>query len=273
MAGVRTFGNTSPWTWIGAVPIYASTVLAAVHTVAMVATALALAAGAEALLQALSFSSAGVRGGAVWQVVTYAFVHPPNIWFLLEIYLLVVFGKQIEQFLGRAAFLGIYAVLLLLPPLVLTLASFGGISSFYAGSGALHFAVFIAFATLYPSAEMLFGVLAKWVALALVGVSVLQALAARDLATLAVIVLDAGAAFVLVRWLLAGGGLPEWPSLMSARRRPKLTVVRGDEPLPVDAILDKISRRGIGSLSARERARLEAARLELLADEKNQPHA
>lgn len=273
MAGDRTFGNTSPWTWVGAVPIYASTVLAAVHAVAMVATALALAAGAEALLQALSFSSAAVRGGALWQFVTYAFVHPPNIWFLLEIYLLVVFGKQIEQFLGRSAFLGIYAVLLLLPPLALTLASFGGISSFYAGSGALHFAVFIAFATLYPSAEMLFGVAAKWVAVALAGVMALQALAARDLVGLAVIVLDAGAAYLLVRWLRAGGGLPDWRSLVPARRRPNLTVMREDEPLPVDAILDKISRRGIGSLSARERARLEAARQELLENEKNQPHA
>jgi len=273
MSGDRSFGNTSPWTWVGSVPIYASTVLAAVHAVAMVATALAMAAGAEWLLQALSFSSAGVRGGAVWQFVTYAFVHPPNIWFLLEIYLLVVFGKQIEQFLGRDSFLATYAVLLLLPPLALTLASFAGIPSIYAGSGALHFSVFIAFATLYPSAEMLFGIAAKWVAVALVAVSGLQSLAARDLVGLTVLAIDAGAAFLLVRWLRAGGGLPDWRALLPARRAPKLTIVREEKSVPVDEILEKISRRGIGSLSARERALLEAARKELLQNEKNKNHA
>ncbi len=277
MIADRNFGNTSPVTWVGAFPVYASTVLAGVHVLTMVVTAVAMATGAEWLIQALQFSSAGVRGGAVWQLATYAFVHPPGFLFLLEIYMLVVFGKQIEQFLGRKAFLGIYAVLLLLPPVVLTLASFAGFSSIFFGSAALHFAVFVAFAALYPSAEMLFGIQAKWAAIALVAVGALQALAFRDAVELAVLLLDAGGAFFLVRWMRAGGDLPDFRALWPIRRRPQLRVVR-DEPevpeeeSPIDGILEKISRRGLRSLTERERSQLQKAREELLERDRKSSH-
>jgi len=274
MIADRNFGNTSPLTWVGAYPVYASTVLAGVHVLAMVGTALAMAAGAEGVIQALQFSSAGVRAGAVWQLGSYAFVHPPGFLFLLEIYMLVVFGKQIEQFLGRSAFLGIYAALLLLPPVVLTLASFAGSSTIYFGSSALHFAVFVAFATLYPSAEMLFGIQARWAAILLVAVGGLQALAARDTAGMAFLLLDAGAAFLLVRWLQAGGSLPDLRTLWPFRRRPRLRVVREEpgEEVPIDGILEKISRSGLGSLTGRERSELQKARERLLERDRKRSH-
>jgi len=262
----HNFGNTSPLARIGSFPVYASTVLAALHAAAMVATALAMAAGAE--WQSLQFSSAAMRGHfAVWEFVTYAFVHPPGLLFLLELYMLVVFGREIERFLGRRAFLAIYLTLLLLPPLVLTLASFAVFSPIsYCGSGALHFGVFIAFATLYPAAEVFFGIQARWVAACLVAVSALQLLASRDVIGLGVLALDCGAAVLLVRRLRGGGLFPDFRSFFPARPSPHLHVVKrpGEEAASIDAILEKISRAGMRSLSAGERARLDRAREELL---------
>jgi membrane associated rhomboid family serine protease len=270
MPAVRHLGNTSPLTWVGRVPVYASTVLAAAHAGAMVLTALAMAAGAESLLQALQFSTGAVRGHfAVWQFVTYAFVHPPGLLFLLELYMLVAFGQEIEKFLGRGEFLAIYGVLLLLPPAVLTAASFAGIPAILSGSAALHFGVFIGFATLYPSAEIFFGIRARWVAVCLVAVGVLQALAARDAVGLAVLALDCGAAFVLVRRLLAAEFLPNFRALLPVRNTPRLRVVK-DAPEPsTDAILEKISRTGMQSLTAAERALLRRAREDLLEKDRS----
>jgi hypothetical protein len=270
MIADRHSGNTSPLTWAGSFPIYASTVLAGVHALAMVATALAMAAGTG--WQALQFSSAAVCGHfAAWQFVTYAFVHPPSLFFVVELYMLVVFGREIESFLGRRAFLSIYLTLLLLPPLALTLASFAGFSSIYWGSGALHLGILIAFTTLYPTAEIFFRIQARWIAICLVAVSALQSLAARDVIGLGVLILDCGAAFLLVRRLRSGEFFPDVRSFFPARRTPHLRVVRRpDEAVAsIDALLEKISRSGMRSLSAGERARLDQAREELLEKDRN----
>lgn len=275
MIADRNAGNTSPLTWIGSFPVYASTVIAAAHAVTMVLTALAMAMGAEALIQTLQFSSHSVLGNfAVWQLATYAFVHPPQILFLLEIYLLVVFGRELESFLGRRTFLGLYAALLLAPPAILTFAGLFGVSTIYSGSSALHFAVFLAFSTLYPHAEVFFGIQARWVALALLAISVLQDLAYGHMAGLFVLLVSAIIAYAGVRWIRGDWTLTD---LFPVRRKPALRVVRPSrdeepaEPLAsIDAILEKISRSGMSSLTARERGRLEQARSELI--EKDRKH-
>ena len=271
MIADRNSGSTSPLTWVGSFPVYASTVLAAVHAATMVLTALAMAAGAEALIQSLQFSSRSVLVNlAAWQVVTYAFVHPPQILFLLEIYLLVVFGREIEGFLGRNAFLKLYAALLLLPPLVLALLGLAGFPSIYMGSSALHFGVFIAFATLYPTAQIFFSIQARWIALALFAISALQYLAYSMQTSLLVLVLDSAAAFSAIQFLRGN-----WAFALP-RKRPHLRVVepmhevgRGVSLTTIDSILDKISKSGMGSLTSKERAQLEKAREELIAKDRN----
>ena len=227
--------------------------------------------GAGALVEStFRFSSLAVlEHFAVWQIVTYAFVHPPQLLFLLEIYLLVVFGREIESFLGRNAFLRLYAVLLLLPPLVLLAAGLLGFSSVYMGSSALHFGVFIAFATLYPSAQIFFSIQARWMALALLAFAALQCLAYSMMTDLTVLLLDSAAAFAVVQFL-RGQWIIELP-----RRRSHLRVVQPGEarvqpPVSIDSILEKISKSGMRSLTARERAQLEKARAELL--EKDRKH-
>ena len=272
MIADRNSGNTSPLTWVGNFPVYASTVLAAVHAAMMVVTALFMAFGAGTwILATFGFSSSRVLGSfAVWQFATYAFIHPPDLWFLLEIYLLVVFGKEIESFLGRSAFLKLYAMLLLLPPLVLTAAALAGFPSIYVGSSALHFGVFIAFATLYPTAQIFFSIQARWIALTLLAVSALQCLAYSRMTDLGVLLLDAAAAFATIK-ILSGNWVLELPARSSHLR----VVEPAREPRPavpiasIDAILEKISKSGMGSLTAKERAQLERARTELLEKDRN----
>ena len=271
MIADRHSGNTSPLIWVGSFPVYASTVLAAVHAATMVLTAVAMAAGAEALLQSLQFSSRAVlENFALWQFVTYAFVHIPDPWFLLEIYLLVAFGREIEAFLGRNAFLQLYAILLLLPPFVLTLAGLAGFPSIIMGSSALHFGVFLAFATLYPTAQIFFSIEARWLALGLLAVSALRHIAYSMHASLLVLLLDAAAAFVTIK-ILKGDWAFELPQPRSHLRivKPEERVEHGVPLASIDAILEKISKSGMSSLNSKERSQLEKARAQLLEKDRN----
>ncbi len=272
MIADRNSGNTSPLTWVGSFPVYTSTLLAAIHAVTMVLTALAMAAGAEALIQSFQYSSQAVLSHfAVWQFVTYAFVHRPDIMFLLEIYLLVVFGSEIERFLGRRAFILLYATLLLLPPIVLTAAALTGLPSVFMGSSALHFGVFVAFASLYPGAQIFFSLQARWVALALLVISALQLLAYSMWTNLGVLLLDCGAAFLFIH-RFRNGQFFEWPRLFRPALRvlPRPAEQSPSEPLAsIDGILEKISKSGMSSLTSKERSQLERARAALIEKDRN----
>src|SRR4029453_10989657 len=98
-----------------------------------------------------------VWSGQVWRLFTYAFVHPPTpsglLWFAVEMYMLFVFGREVERFIGRRSYVALYLTLLLLPAVVLSLLSFWTPTTF-ATSTALHFAIFVAFATIYPNVEL-----------------------------------------------------------------------------------------------------------------------
>jgi membrane associated rhomboid family serine protease len=267
--------NNGPLTWIGSFPVYASTALAGVHGITLILTALAMAAGAEAAIQAFAFNSTAVtRDLSLWQMLTYAFVHRPPYWFfLIELYLLVVFGKEIETYLGRAAFLKLYLFLLLLPPIVLTAGDWLGWPTAYWGSSGLHFGIFVAFALLYPTAEIFFGIQAKWIALALLAINSLQCLALTDYTALTVLAVDCVAACYLVG-RMQGRFRVGWPRRVAKVAPPlvKRTTPRRTDPPPdvldsIDPILEKISRDGIASLTPREREHLEKARARLIAED------
>lgn len=234
-----------------------------------------MAAGSEGLLQSLMFSSdAVVRDGKIWQLVTYAFIHTPPYWlFLFELYLLVVFGREIESYLGRVVFIKLYLILLLAPVVFLSLCDFAGWRTIYEGSSALHFGVFVAFALIYPTAEMLFGIQAKWIALALLAISSLQCLALSNYEALAVLAIDCVAACLYIGF--QQGRFEFRIPRRAAKDEPiPRSVAREVSPQPrddsdaihaIDPILEKISRHGLGSLTSRERERLEKARVQLIA--------
>ena len=274
MFGVTTSDDYQPVTWVGRHPVHVTTLLVAVHVFAAI---VACFLGGAGILGHLAFDSALVwQRGEFWQLASYAFVHSPSalLWFAVEMYMLFVFGREVERFIGRRAFIVLYLFLLLAPTLLLSL---WGLSERVgvAGSPALHFGIFIAFATIYPSVELLLRIQAKWVALALAAISTLQLLAYRDWSAMAVLWASIAAAFFFIRLRGVGPELVWWGNLKSRwQPKPKFQVVPRSTPRRVvepenvhesiDPVLEKISKQGINSLTASERRALDRARTRLL---------
>ena len=252
-----------------------TTMLVGIHVAC--AIFMALATFAMFSLDSLYFDSAEVLRGQVWRLASYGFIHPPSglLWFAIEMYMLFVFGREVERFIGQRAYIGLYLALLLAPAFLLTLWGFWHRSGL-AGSPALHFGIFVAFATIYPRVEMFLRIMAKWVVLTLGAIYTLQLLAYHDWSSLAVVWTSMATAFLFIEWRGAGPELA-WVENFKAHLhpKPKLFVVQKAAPprrpvdvedvsTSVDPILDKISKSGIGSLTDAERRQLDQARARLL---------
>ncbi|PYL07526.1 MAG: hypothetical protein DME33_10235 [Verrucomicrobia bacterium] len=280
MFGVTTSDDYRPVAWMGRYPVDVTTMLVGVHVAAAVLAAILVAFGAGSLLAYLQFDSAAVwSSGQVWRLFTYAFVHAPSglLWFAIEMYFLFVFGREVERFVGRRAYIGLYLVLLLTPVALLTVWGHWERSAI-AGSPALHFGIFVAFATIYPRVELFLRIMAKWIALILAGVYTFQLLAYHAWGDLVVVWTSIGAAFLFIELRGAGPELAWWNALKERfASRPKYHVVPKMRPRSggdrtesddvyssIDPILDKISKFGIGSLTASERRQLNRERERLL---------
>jgi hypothetical protein len=280
MFGVTTSDDYRPVAWMGRYPVDVTTMLVGVHIVCAILTALAFAVAHSGLVNYLVFDSALIWSGAqIWRVFTYAFVHGPStlFWFAVEMYMLFVFGREVERFIGRRAYVALYAILLLTPPALLMvwgLWQHSGLS----GSLAIHFGIFIAFATIYPRVELLLRIMAKWVALILAGIYTFQLLAYNAWSDLLVVWTSIGVAFLFVELNGAGPELAWW-NTFKARFASKPTYHVLPKPrartggsrsesedvyTSIDPILDKISKFGIGSLTASERRQLDRERERLL---------
>lgn len=278
MFGVTTSDDYKPITWVGRYPIHVTTLLVGLHAFAAI---VACFVGGGGILGRFAFDSAFVlHRGEFWQLATYAFVHSPSslLWFAVEMYMLFVFGREVERFIGQRAFIGLYLLLLFAPTLLLTVWGIWQRAGI-AGSPALHFGIFVAFATIYPRTEMFLRIMTKWVALILAAIYTLQLLAYRDWPSMAALWVSIGTAFVFIQLRGAGPELVWWNNFkMLQRPKPKFHVVpkansrRVVEPddvyASVDPILDKIAKSGIGSLTANERRALDRARNRLLKKSK-----
>jgi membrane associated rhomboid family serine protease len=274
MFGVTTSDDYQPVTWVGRHPVHVTTLLVALHAfTAIVACFL----GGTSVLSHLAFDSATLwYRGEAWQLATYALVHSPAglLWFAIEMYMLFIFGREVERFIGRRAFILLYGLLLLAPSVMLALWGLGERVGL-AGSPAIHFGVFVAFVAIYPNVDLFLRIPAKWVALVLAAISTLQLLAYRDWVDMAVLWLSIAVAFFFIRLRGAGPELEWWGHLKSRLQpKPKFHVVTRDIPRrstepeniheSIDPVLDKISKHGINSLTASERRALDRARNRLL---------
>lgn len=278
MKGYDASEDHRPVTWLRGHPIYAADCIVLVFVGTMLATTVAMASGFRHLLFGLPFTSVQVLAGEVWRVVTYGLVNPPSLWFVVDMFMIVWFGRELERFFGRAVFLRFYGCLYLLTPLLFTAIGVWWPMELAGESGA--FALFIAFATLYPNTPLLFNVLAKWLAAILVGIYTLMAMASNDWPRLISLWATVGFAYGMVRYEQGSLVLPRmpWP-----RRKPHLRALPNpplrprrarDEPsrevtADVDALLDKIAKSGMASLTTQERATLEKVREALL----KKPHS
>jgi membrane associated rhomboid family serine protease len=280
MFGVTTSDDYKPVTWMGRFPVDVTTILVGLHVLMAIVTALLVASSGGAVLNFLHFDSARVLGsGQVWRLATYAFVHSPSmlLWFAIEMYMLFVFGREVEKFIGQRPYIILYLALLFAPSIMLTLWGLAERAGL-AGSPALHFGIFVAFATIYPSAELLLRITAKWMTLILAAIYSLQLLAFHAWTDLAVVWISIATAFFFIRLHGVGPELVWWENFKTRlqpkpkfRVVPKQPVARHEEDdvyESIDPILDKIAKSGIGSLTPSERRMLDRARNRLLKESK-----
>lgn len=262
-------GAEGPIFTLGNFRVDLTTLLVGGHTLAMAVGAIATAAGFGAWAALGVFSAAQLGEGQVWTLVTYPFVHDirqEGIWFALEMLMFFWFGREVESAMGRKSLGLLYVGLTVGPALLLAgLAPWLG-SSILAGSGTIHFAIFLAFCALHPGAQFFFGLAARWVGWILMAVYSLTYFASRDWQG-GIQLWATG--LLAVAWVRAGG--LSWPEISFGKRqknggkkkaimkKPGLVVLE-----KVDPILEKISREGMGSLTAAEKKLLEEARAKLM---------
>src|SRR5947208_5602571 len=272
--GVPTSDDYRPVAWMGRYPVDVTTMLVGVHVVcAVLACILTAIPGVGGTLNYFVFDSARIWNGLqIWRLGTYAFVHFPSglLWFAIEMYFLFVFGREVERFVGRRAYIAVYLVLLITPAALLTIWGLWQHSAL-AGSPALHFGIFVAFATIYPRVELFLRIMAKWIALILAGVYTFQLLAYHAWTDLAVVWTSIGAAFLFIELRGAGPELVWWNALKERiGPKPKYHVVPKTRPRSasgrtesedvyssIDPILDKIPKLRIRSLTSRRRRTLD----------------
>lgn len=284
MPAVFRIGEEEPLFHLGEFPVRLITLLVALHSAAMIAVSLVLASGHGAWIDLLVYSSSAVAHGQLWRMVTYAFVAVPSVWFLFEMLMLWYFGREVENGLGWRRFAILYAGLILLGPLLLQAFGYAGIPQTFAGAQAVDFAVFAAFVAMHPGAQFFFGVAARWVFLGLLTISALQRLADHKPAEVLVLLSSSLLAILLMRragfeepllgenfsWAIPGVKRPRDSSPAPASKQKahgKIAAPLAAMPDPdqeMDRLLEKISRKGIGSLDAAERAALEQARQAIL---------
>ncbi len=211
----------------------------------------------------LGFWPFGFFHGRIWQLATFPFVDYPNFFSLFNILFLYWFGSDVEKYIGRRRFISLLAILWIFPPVIISAWQSPYFPEVYFGSREFTAALVIAYATLYPNLEYWGWVPMKWVAAACLFLSSLSFLPRHNWVGLVLLWAMCAAAFGYIRWLQHGAELPKVFSIFS--RKPKFKVVpretspRDEVHESIDPILDKISKHGLASLTAREKALLERA--------------
>jgi hypothetical protein len=284
MARYCTRENEPFGKWNG-VPIYLTTIITVVMVVGLVLSAV-LQAMRSPLLEDLMFILPYGRMNWV-AAVTYPFIDFLSFFTPFAIFFFYRMALGVETHMGRSA-LGWLLALLVAVPILLAVVMWSGlgIGGMLRGNYLIMVGLVIAFATLYPSAEFWGWVPFKWVAFACLLAGSLMDLAAHNWVSLVSLWGCAGVAFLFIRHRMEQEMDDAEPVLARVRgwfrRKPKLRVVPkptvSSRPVAarkvedaadgeIDALLDKIAKSGLGSLSNSEKAKLERARQELLKKE------
>ena len=240
----------------------------------------------------LALSTGGLLHGYVWQLLSFQFLHGGWLHLLVNCWAIYVFGREVEETLGRTKFLTLYFSSGVIGGLCQGLAGMllGGVyAEPVVGASAGAFGLVAAFAVMYPERPLmllLFFIIplsmrAKFLLLFAGLMTVFGTIFPygniAHVAHLGGILAGIGFARYAIHWQW------RWPRFQRARVQPLRPLVKAprrasglwgqgkasvDEDLPpdeflskaVDPILDKISAYGIQSLTERERRILETAR-------------
>lgn len=235
-----------------------------------------------------ALSVAGLRQGYVWQLITFQFMHGGWLHLLLNCWAIYVFGRAIEETLGRKKFLflyfssGVVGGLFQIVGAILLPTHLGGA---VVGASAGAFGLVAAFAMLYPERPLtmlLFFILpltmrAKYLLvfcalIALFGIA-FPGDGIAHAAHLGGMLMGIVYVRHIIHWQWCWADLGRTLRRTSPRELVNVHTAKwhargqSDEQSPeeflaheVDPILDKISAHGIQSLTDRERQILEAAR-------------
>ncbi len=220
-----------------------------------------------------------VMQGEVWRLLSYGFLHSMANPFhlLMNMFVLWMFGKEVEDVLGGKEFLLFYLTSIFIGGIIFVLGYLSGLHQAFAvclgASGGVS-AVIILFACWFPNRTiLLFFIIPMpvWImAVLFVALDALNLISGKQ-GSVAVEVHLSGSLFALLyhyfRWKL----LPEKiPSLKLFRKKPNLRLYQEEVSVPryepkelalseemvtrVDQILEKISLKGSSSLTAEEKS-------------------
>ncbi len=213
----------------------------------------------------LGLSREGMFRGAVWQPLTFWLVHGSPMHLLFNAFLLFILSRPVEHEVGTRRFWILAGASQLAGAAIWLLWS----HRLCIGASGIVFALIGAFVALGPHRPVLLFFVLEMPAYVLgVGLLVIQ---------LVVMVANPGSDTAHIVHLAGGftGFLMFWPPVRAwfgertrdvRIRKRRLRVIEGGAAggtgasgADVDALLDKIAREGMASLTARERAQLEAA--------------
>jgi len=257
------------WTWTMA--------LVALYVVVLLAEQItgAFFPGHGSVFNSLALSREGLAHGYVWQLLTYQFMHAGWLHLILNCWAIIVFGTELENLLGGRRYLALMFSSGIVGGVFQVLTASVWPSVFdgpVVGASACAFGLVAAFATIFPERELtmlIFFVIplrmrAKTLLLISLVVALLGIFFPWDNVANAAHLGGMAMGWFFVKGILKNPALLDAaPASRSYRPQPATRPEKAadeDEEGDVDAVLDKISARGINSLTARERAVLEAAR-------------
>ncbi|QSR88770.1 rhomboid family intramembrane serine protease [Methylacidiphilum caldifontis] len=264
-----------PLFWVKNRPVYLTGLIIIIHCFTFIIGVFAAAFDFSSWFVELSFNTRSVLlHTKIWQLFTYPWIHTPSLAFALDMLVLYWFGHDVEHAVGRLKYLLLYFSLIFLPAVLsLGLAAINPtLSGIMNGSDLIHFSLFIAFTCLFPSSELFLGIRAKWVAIIFLALFSLIDIASRSWMHL----FWCWCSVAIAAYSIYGKNISHFLSparLKIPIRKPQKSKeqesaslfkkkTEGDEA--IDAILDKIAKKGMSSLTKSERAALEKARIALL---------
>ncbi len=237
-----------------------------------------------------------LQNGNVWELLSYQFLHGGLFHLLINCAMIWFAGRQIEEALGKSKFLVLYLVAGIFGGLLQCALSWSGFlpPAGVVGASAGIFGLIAAFAMVYWERELTFLIMfvipvrmkAKYLLIALAVIGVLGVISKEGGiahgAHLGGMIWGVLFILLFIQGGTYSGAEPWWDQLRdrfsSGHRRKVVTIDGGDRAYSrgqikaeevdeidfveseVDPILDKISEKGIQSLTERERKILEQAR-------------
>lgn len=270
------YRDNQPLNRIKGIPIYLTTIIVAAIVVGLVVAALA---GFSNSVVWFAFDPASFwHQGQVWRLLSYLIVDQVNFFTLFSLFFLYSFGRNCEQEMGRSRYLVFLALLIASPALVASLLWLLGFGGLVLGTLHLSMGLIIAFSTIYPNVEWFASIPLKFVAMGCVFLAAVGHVSQRDFIGLGCTLVTCALAFGYIRAIRSGffsalswaalfqrkPKLRVLPDLPAADRYPARPAAQASAQVEMDALLDKIARSGLNSLTDKERARLESLRKSLL---------